>query len=31
MFSRVLGKFKECIRENRYVATLHGEEEMDEG
>ena len=26
----VLGKFKECVRENRYVVTLHGEEEMDE-
>ena len=30
MFPRILSKFKECVRENRYVVTLHGEEEMDE-
>ncbi len=30
MFSGILIKFKECIRENRYIVTLHGEEEMDE-
>ena len=30
MFSGILIKFKECVRENRYVVTLHGEEEMDE-
>ena len=30
MFPGILIKFKECIRENRYVVTLHGEEEIDE-
>ena len=30
MFQGILIKFKECIRENRYIVTLHGEEEMDE-
>lgn len=30
MFDKILGKFKECIRENRYIVTLHGEEEIDE-
>ncbi len=30
MFQKILSKFKECVRENRYVVTLHGEEEMDE-
>ena len=30
MFPGILIKFKECIRENRYIVTLHGEEEMDE-
>ena len=30
MFPKILSKFKECVRENRYVVTLHGEEEMDE-
>lgn len=30
MFPNILSKFKECIRENRYIVTLHGEEEMDE-
>lgn len=30
MFPKLLSKFKECVRENRYVVTLHGEEEMDE-
>ena len=30
MFPETLVKFKECVRENRYVVTLHGEEEMDE-
>ena len=30
MFPRILNKFTECVRENRYVVTLHCEEEMDE-
>jgi len=30
LFSGILIKFKECIRENRYVVTMHGDEEMDE-
>lgn len=30
LFQKILNKFKECVRENRYVVTLHGEEEMDE-
>ncbi len=30
MFSGILNNFKDCIRENRYIVTLHGEEEMDE-
>ena len=30
LFQGILIKFKECIRENRYIVTLHGEEEMDE-
>ena len=30
MFPKILSKLKECVRENRYVVTLHGEEEMDE-
>lgn len=30
MFQKILSKFTECIRENRYVVTLHGAEEMDE-
>ena len=30
MFPGILIKFKKCVRENRYVVTLHGEEEMDE-
>ena len=30
LFSGIINRFKECIRENRYVVTLHGEEEMDE-
>jgi hypothetical protein len=30
LFPGILIKFKECIRENRYIVTLHGEEEMDE-
>lgn len=30
MFSGILSKFKECIRENSYVVTMHADEEMDE-
>ena len=30
MFEEILWKFKECIRKNRYIVTLHCEEEMDE-
>ena len=30
MFQGILRQFKECIRENNYVVTLHAEEEMDE-
>ena len=30
MFPGILSKFKDCVRESRYVVTLHGEEEMDE-
>ncbi len=30
LFPGILSKFKGCVRENRYVVTLHGEEEMDE-
>ena len=30
MFQTILNEFKNCIRENRYIVTLHGEEEMDE-
>ena len=30
LFAKVLSQFKECIRENRYIVTLHGEEEIDE-
>jgi len=30
LFPVILSKFKECVRENRYIVTLHGEEEMDE-
>ena len=31
MFEEILWKFKECIRKNRYIVTLHCEEEMDGG
>jgi hypothetical protein len=30
LFDEILRKFKECIRTNSYVVTLHGEEKMDE-
>jgi hypothetical protein len=30
LFEEILWKFKECIRTNRYIVTLHCEEEMDE-
>ena len=30
LFPKILSKFKECVRENRYVVTQHGDEEMDE-
>lgn len=30
VFQTILNEFKNCIRENRYIVTLHGEEEMDE-
>ena len=30
MFQTILNDFKNCIRENRYIVTLHGEEEMDD-
>ncbi len=30
MFPRILKRLKTCVRENRYVVTLHAEEEMDE-
>ena len=29
MFPQVLKRLRECIRERRYVMTLHAEEEMD--
>ena len=29
MFPRILKRLQECIRERRYVATLHAEEEMN--
>ena len=30
LFAKILSKFKECVRENKYIVTLHGEEEIDE-
>lgn len=30
MFPRILKRLKTCVRENKYVVTLHAEEEMDE-
>jgi len=30
LHAKILSKFKQCIRENRYVVTLHAEEEIDE-
>ena len=30
LFPGILIKFKGCVRENRYVVTMHGDEEMDE-
>ena len=26
---KILNKLKECVRENKYIMTLHAEEEMD--
>ncbi len=30
MYPRILKKLRECIRESRYVATLHADDAMDE-
>ncbi len=27
---KILNRLKECVRENRYIVTLHAEEEMDD-
>lgn len=30
MYDKVLWQFKKCIRENRFIVTLHADEEIDE-